>query len=334
MNKRWGSAAVAILAAMSLVGASSASAATEVGNSCAANDAQEDLTVFQLSSSAANPLPLAVPAAGVVTKWKVEVVPFEGSLAQKLTVLRPTGSPNDFQAVGESSFASVVGGSNVFDTRIPVQTGDRFGLFGSEATLVCETTDPADVAGFVEGSVSVGSSQTFKEETEAGVPVSAVIEVDADGDGYGDETQDKCPQSAAYQTPCPTIALDAFPIVLKRSVLLLVSASSATSVNVYGEVGLGPKPKPVARGSKVRPVPGAKPPKQVSVSLSGGTQTLAVGQIGRFNVTLPKSVKRRLGQITPKESLTATITASTTDVTGKVTTKAVTVRLRGQKRNG
>jgi hypothetical protein len=33
--------------------------------------------------------------------------------------------------------------------------------------------------------------------------VSAVVESDADGDGYGDVTQDLCPQSATTQAACP-----------------------------------------------------------------------------------------------------------------------------------
>jgi hypothetical protein len=36
--------------------------------------------------------------------------------------------------------------------------------------------------------------------------VSAVLEPDADGDGFGDETQDQCPTNATTQGPCPTPA--------------------------------------------------------------------------------------------------------------------------------
>jgi hypothetical protein len=33
--------------------------------------------------------------------------------------------------------------------------------------------------------------------------ISAVVESDADGDGYGDVTQDACPESAKTQVTCP-----------------------------------------------------------------------------------------------------------------------------------
>jgi hypothetical protein len=35
------------------------------------------------------------------------------------------------------------------------------------------------------------------------VDVGAVLEPDADGDGFGDETQDACPSDASTQGPCP-----------------------------------------------------------------------------------------------------------------------------------
>ena len=38
------------------------------------------------------------------------------------------------------------------------------------------------------------------------VPVEATLEVDADHDGFGDETQDRCPTDASTQGPCPDIS--------------------------------------------------------------------------------------------------------------------------------
>ena len=70
------------------------------------------------------------------------------------------------------------------------------------------------------------------------------------------------------------------------------------------------------------------------VGLTGGAQTVTPGQLARFNVKLPKSVKRRLGRIAPSESLKASITASTVDLAGRTSTKVLTVRLPGQDRSG
>jgi hypothetical protein len=249
-----------------------------------------------------------------------------------MRVFRATGNPNEFTNVAETSYEVVSAGVHTFETRITVKAGDRFGAWGPFGALTCPTGDAADSLGTFTGDAQVGSTHAFSASPGERVAVSAVVEPDADGDGYGDETQDKCPQVAALQTACPTIALDAFPIVLKRSVLVLVSASSESSVHVFGQAGWKLKAKRGARASKTNPGHGKL--TGLIVGLAGGTQTVAPGQLARFNVKLPKSVKRRLGRIAPSESLKASITASTIDLAGRTSTKVLTVRLPGQDRSG
>jgi hypothetical protein len=219
----------------------------------------------------------------------------------------------------------------VVPTRISVQAGDRIGAYGPFGTVTCLTPDPGDVMGTYTGDALVGSTHTFAASTGEQVGVSAAVEPDADGDGYGDETQDKCPEKAALLTPCPTIALDAFPIVLKRSVLVLVSSSSSSAVHVFGQVGWKAKPRGSARSSKTKPG-GGPATTGLIVGLAGGTQTVSPGEVAKFNVKLPKSVKRHLGQIPPSKSLKAQLTASTTDLAGRVSTRILTIRLPGQDR--
>src|SRR6476659_9566202 len=110
MRKLGGVAVAAGLASLSLTAAPGVSAATEVGNVCRS-------------------LPIAVPTAGVATKWKVESL--QANKPQVLKVVRPTGNKHEFRAVGESTEQTVLSGQNVFDTRIPVQAGDQFGLYGA-----------------------------------------------------------------------------------------------------------------------------------------------------------------------------------------------------------
>jgi hypothetical protein len=336
MIKPWVAGVAGAVAAISLIGAPAAAAATEIGDPCAAEYATpySSATLFQIAAPE-SPLPQAAPSAGVVTKWKTNLS-IPGPMFQALRVIRVTG-PKLAQVVGESSQETIVSGANAFNTRIPIQAGDHLGLFGlgKEATPYCKASSPADVFGDLGGSVAVGPSVPFSESPgEARIPVSAVVEPDADGDGFGDETQDRCPQSAASQGECPTVTLDAFPIVLKRSVLLLVGASSASSVHVFGQVSWRLKPKGGAGRSKANPAPGAKTTTGLTVGLSGGTQTVTPGEVARFNIKLPKSVKRRLGRISPSESLKAKLTINTTDLAGRAVTKVLTVRLPGQELNG
>jgi hypothetical protein len=335
MRSLRGAGVLGVLVAIALVVAPSASASTEAGDDCVADTKEGIYTLVPLQRVSPSPLPLTAPVNGVVTSWKVNSDVSEGT-PEQMRVLRPTGVPNEFLTVGESTEQTVVKGTNVFPTRVPVQAGDHFGVFGTVQDVVfCGGADPGDTGGFFLISAAVGSAHTFTPATNVRIAMIAVIEPDKDGDGYGDETQDKCPQSAAYQGECPTTTLDAFPIVLKRSVLVLVSASSTSSVHVFGQTSWRLKPKPRrAVSSKVHPLVPKPKTTGLIVGLTGGTQTVDPGELARFNVKLPKSVKRRLGRISPSESLKASITASTTDLAGRTSTKVLTVRLPGQDRSG
>lgn len=304
-----------------------ASASVEVGDECAANAAGSYTQIAEERASG-GVLPLAAPINGVVTAWKVTSAHPE-PVAEWIAAFRPAG-PGTFQVVGASNEETVNAGPNTFSTRIPVQAGDRFGPVPVYETLFCNTGNTGDHAWSFPGGVGLGSSHTFAAGANVRVPLITVIEPDKDGDGYGDETQDKCPQSAAYQGACPTISLEAFPIALKRSVLVLVSASEAASVQVFGQVGWRPRHKGGALASKTAK-PGDHQSTGVIVGLSGGTQAVKPGEIARFNVKLPTSVKRQLRQVPPGKLLKGTITARTTDLSGRVVDRTISIRLRGQE---
>jgi hypothetical protein len=88
--------------------------------------------------------------------------------------------------------------------RIPVLPGDLLGIDLPAASTGCavNTGDPADL-------VQVGALGSTEFEVSSSIPgqrinIAAVLEPDADGDGYGDVSQDGCPALSALQTPCPT----------------------------------------------------------------------------------------------------------------------------------
>jgi hypothetical protein len=330
MRSLRGAGVLGVLVAIALVAAPSVSAATEAGDDCVANTKEGIYTLVPLERVSPSALPLTAPVNGVVTSWKVNSGVSEGT-PEQMRVLRPTGAPNEFLTVGESTEQVVVKGANVFPTRIPVQAGDHFGVFGTVQDVVfCGGADPGDTAGFFLISAAVGSAHTFTPTTNVRIPMVAVIEPDRDGDGYGDDTQDGCPQSAASHTACPAVSLDAFPIVLKRSVLVLVSASSEAPVQVFGQVSWKVRQKGGASSSKTGH-PGGHKAVGLIVGLTGGTRTVKPGEIARFNVKFPKPVKRRLGRIPPSQSLKGTITARATDLAGRTVDRTIAVRLRGQE---
>jgi len=311
MRLKLTTAAIAAAMSISLLGAASASAATEFGDTCTGNeDTKAPVTFFEISASN-NPLPTAAPISGVITQFRVNIVSGAPSFPVSLKALRQTG-PTTVLVVGEVN-GSVAGGSNNLAARIPVLAGDRLGFFSSSSfgAIICEEGGGTGVVGVYEGSGTPGASVPFASipVSDLRVPVSAVIEPDADNDGFGDETQDACPQSAAFQTPCPPVALSTSTQVKKGSVTVIVTSSAAAPVTVKGVAKLG-------KGKKAK--------------LNGGTQNLVPGTLSKFRLFFTKGLKNKLKELPPSKKLTLKVTVSGTSVSGAVTTKTLKLKLKGQ----
>ncbi len=317
MAKRRLWAIVGIVTALALMGAQPASAATQVGNQCLGNKTEKDFTIFSVTNAPGNPLPATVPSAGVITRWTFNVAPIPpGVLSQTLKILRPTGVPGQFQVVGESGLTPIVGGLNTFTARISVQAGDHLGTYGTATTetvtVFCETGNPGDAAGAFAGNIPVGSSgANLGNKAGSQIPITATVEPDADNDGFGDETQDQCPQSASTQVPCPVVALSASSVVKKTFARILVTSNIQAPVTVKGTVNLG-------KGKKAR--------------LNGGTQIVVPGTIAKFTLLFPGSLKSALKTLSRKQSLQLALTATAPNVVGVPTTKKLKAKVRGQKK--
>jgi hypothetical protein len=321
MKKRLSVALVLAIAAGALFAVDSASAATEFGSGCTANKSQEGAIWVSTGHSTASPFPVTAPISGVITEWHVnsdQEAMAAGDLAgefsrifqQRLLVLKSEGAES-FKVVAEASGGPLnLKGSNAYLSRLPVQQGDYLGLAGNPYALYCETKSEADTFGSTVGGTPVGS--TFKVKLAKGlqVPVVARVEPDVDGDGYGDETQDQCPQSAAYQTACPTVLVSSLSLSSQKAVTVYVSSSLSAPVAVGGTVKLG---------------------KGKIAKLSAAGKTVEPGTLGRFSLTLPKPVRKTLTALSTKKSLTLSISASATNVAGTVSTATSTLKLRGQK---
>jgi hypothetical protein len=309
-------AAVAALS-ISLLGATGASAAVEAGNRCAANASKPGVVLVSTGNAPGNPLPATIPSSGVITRWSFSVglpIPPGAGLSEILKVFRPTGIPGQFQVVGESVPQVVGNGTQTFPTRIPVRAGDLIGALGasggSSGAVYCITSDPGDRVASTPGTAPLNSTVTSTgEETGIQQPIVVSIEPDADNDGFGDETQDQCPQSVALQTACPPVALSTTKQIRKGSVTIVVTSSTTAPVTVIGVANLG-------KGKKVK--------------LNGGTQNLAPGVLGKFTLRFTKGLKAKLKELPPKRSVRLNVTVSGTSISGAVTTSALKLKLRGQ----
>jgi hypothetical protein len=315
--------AIGVLAAACAIGAMAApgaSAAVEFGDNCVGTSAAppegSGYTLTTLSSP--GPLPLTAPSAGVITKLKLSVTPEFGlpfTVPTSVKVLRSAGGAN-YTAVAAATL-NVGAGVTQADARLPVQAGDRLGLHGlplfyegSEVpSLSFYCDEVAGTLGAAKGDVGVGSTAPFEPATEGRVPLAAILEADADGDGYGDETQDLCPLSATTQAACPVVVLDAFAIAGGNAIKVLVATSTTAPVKVVGSAKLG---------------------KGASAKLTAKSKTLAPGKIGSFKLTFPGSLKEKLKELEPSKKLTVKITASATNVAGQVSKDKLKARLKGQ----
>jgi hypothetical protein len=135
----------------------------------------------------------ASPIDGVVVGWSVK--PGNGGFDVRPRVIRGQG------IVVDGNAASITAaGKQDFPARLSIKTGDIVGLdvlhppmLPSTAQVTATTgggspfeqwNDPPDQG-------DMGSPSMTNSTTE--VLVNAVVEPDVDGDGYGDETQDACP---------------------------------------------------------------------------------------------------------------------------------------------
>jgi hypothetical protein len=325
MRKRLMLVGVGALLAICLGAAAGASAATQFGDPCTANlDSKqaESVTAFAIAAPQ-SPLPTAVPAAGVITSWGMNV---SSAIAPgvsdpvTLKVLRLNPAVKTAQVIGESS-AQATTGANTFGVRIPVQAGDKIGVASTGGSfLVCEEPSPGAVLGAILGNPATGSIATYIEvpETKGRLGLFATVEPDADGDGYGDETQDQCPTDASTHGPCPVpqaapaspaptapITLSASAAAKKSFLTVSLTTTAQASVTVTGTATIG---------------------KGKTVKLSGNTQTVALGALAKFTVLFPAKLKAALKQLPTTKKLTIDLSATAPGAT----TKTLTVKVPGQ----
>ena len=185
-----------------LVGPSSAGAATQIGEvfNPSGGSCVGPFTDVQSISPQGG---YAIPFDGVITSWS-----FQASATapqQKLKIFRAAGG-NDFTVVGESALeAPAANTTSTFPTRISVKAGD---LLGRRVATNGECVRSA--GGYTTrvysgpGDIPPGTTGAFPSAAASvQIDLAAMLEPDADADGFGDETQDQCPTDATTQGACP-----------------------------------------------------------------------------------------------------------------------------------
>lgn len=150
------------------------------------------------------------PPGGVITGWSQTGSAEDGSAGSgRLQVWRRVGMTTDFSLVGRSDLESFTAGIvNFFATRVPVSGGEILGLRSENAASRYDGVAGDNVLELAGGDPAPGETRgaVGPPDPVTLVNVSAVLEPDADRDGFGDETQDQCPTNATTQGPCPMTA--------------------------------------------------------------------------------------------------------------------------------
>ena len=185
-----------------------AHAATTIGQTFASVDPGSCgggfLEAFQ--TGRADGTPYVAPAAGVLTSWSFMATAANTTLTMR--VFRLAAAPDQFTVVADAGPQQTVvanSGLHTFPARVPVHAGDIIGVSASAGSCAAigvagDTGRYRNVAG---ANTPVGGTASYSSAPgPLKYDLAAAWEPDIDGDGYGDESQDTCPQLAQTQGTC------------------------------------------------------------------------------------------------------------------------------------
>jgi hypothetical protein len=144
--------------------------------------------------------------SGVITSWSSFAAPTANTQLE-LLVLKPNGGTHFIATQRDTPRALTQPSAlNTFSgMHIPINAGEQLGLYLPAFEADCFIDMPPDSGLFyTDGEPPLNVDVDFTgANTDRRLNVSAVVEPDADRDGFGDETQDACPSSPSTQGSCP-----------------------------------------------------------------------------------------------------------------------------------
>ena len=205
-------------AALGLLGVAVAPAdAAVVSGSNLANPPSDSLCATPSGTNSCTTTIAALPVAtrapggatagidGVVVAWSLRAGASSIEHKVRLRIVRGmTGSGG-----GPVEMLPKAAGTYTFAARVPVQQGDFLGVDTLEVPAMLGVpiirTFGGSFLDFWNPALGEGSTTvpTTNDATNLELLMNATIEPDADGDGWGDETQDKCAGKADPTNACP-----------------------------------------------------------------------------------------------------------------------------------
>jgi hypothetical protein len=173
------------------------------------------VSYIQPSDPNGDPYSGGAPVDGVITKFRIRAYAQEkpGQVTFRLASFQtdpgmgadsaiassagtgPTITINPDESSSETPITEV-------PARLPVKKGQHLAI-DTTSSIAAVYNSSGDKFSYVYSPPLVdGAGARGSNEVTAELLVAATIEPDADGDGFGDETQDKCPTQAATAGPC------------------------------------------------------------------------------------------------------------------------------------
>ena len=155
----------------------------------------------------------------MLTSWRAQAPAGPHADPMKFKAFRSTGAAHEYTVLAEGALQNLTGGGLAsFAIRVPVQGGDRIGLYFEGNTGYCgrATGKSSDTFDFVNVmDVRAGTTSTYPSQgSQSRLDVAATLEKDADHDGFGDVTQDSCPTDPTTHGPCKAAVDTVAPKVL------------------------------------------------------------------------------------------------------------------------
>jgi hypothetical protein len=181
-----------------------AGAAVVVGDVSPAPGGPCGPAVTTVQAASAGPS-FTVPGAGVITSYSYFANAAPGTV--RANFFTPGPAVGHWTLVGKTPASPVtVSTLNTFPTRIPVPAGTSVGITISSGAMDCghATSNAGDVLSYQAGfNPDTQTDLTASSAAGLHTNIAATWEPDADADGFGDVSQDLCPQSGTTQVACP-----------------------------------------------------------------------------------------------------------------------------------
>lgn len=293
---------IAVLSVSLAVAAESASASYGLGTNCATESGVGNKIAF-------DPVRGTATADGIITYWGYGVA--ADIWPRRLVVLQRNADPAkwDVVSVSEPLFNSPSAFAAT-EARIKISAGQVIGGWASGPYVPTCTVASSSMLQLSIASLPAAGN-TFNAAATANVTTSifANVEPDADGDGFGDETQDRCNHNGSISDNCPTLVFTGTQKNTKTAFRLIMTSSIAAPVSAVGTARLS---------------------KRKTIKFSSKEYVSEPGALTTLRLNYPRSLRNALKKLSKKKSIKVKVVVTATGIVNNVE-KVYNLKLRGTK---